>query len=345
MYLMIKQKKLYVITKSNWGGAQKYVFDMAKNDKKSHLEVAVALGGNGELAEKLRAENLPTFKIDGLGRDVNIFKEFIVFVSFLKIYRKYRPKVVHLNSSKVGGLGALVARISGVPKIVYTAHGWVFNESRPRWQILILKFLSWLTILLCHEVWVLSEFEKKQVENWPFARKKILVKPMELEPIDFVDQNEARRFLINLAQKINPDFLLNPDEKLIGSIGELHKNKGYDRAIELLKNSPEKIFGLITENYQILKNWKWIIIGEGEEHKALEKQIKDAGFSDKIILVGKIMGAPYLKAFDLFLFPSRKEGRPYAILEAMAAGLPIVSTKVGGIPEMTKSYKKISFLL
>ena len=96
-----KTKVLYIITKSNWGGAQRYVYDMAMGISKNGYEAVVALGGNGTLKEKLGGAGIRTITIPNLERNVNIFSEWKVFFDLLKIYRIERPNVIHLNSTSI----------------------------------------------------------------------------------------------------------------------------------------------------------------------------------------------------------------------------------------------------
>src|SRR3989344_6349366 len=159
-----RQKILYVITKSNWGGAGRYVYDLATTFKKDH-EVVVALGGNGILAEKLRSQNIPVIHIKNLDRDIHFFKEVSAFFRLYHTFRMEKPDVIHLNSPKIGGLGALAARLARVKKIIFTSHGWAFNEDRSLLEIAIIKILSWITIFLSHEVIVLSEKERRHVTS------------------------------------------------------------------------------------------------------------------------------------------------------------------------------------
>jgi len=82
-------------------------------------------------------------------------------------------------------------------------------------------------------------------------------------------------------------------------------------------------------------NLKFLVVGEGRERKKLEKLIKKYYLEDDFFLAGAIPNAyKYLKAFDIFVLPSVKEGFPWTILEAMVAEIPIIATKVGGVPEI-----------
>lgn len=322
--MKIQQKTVYVITKSNWGGAQKYVFDMAVDDKSRGVSVCVALGGNGELKKRLEEENIPTRQIEGLQRDISIFKEIKVFFNLLKIFKTEKPTKIHLNSSKIGGIGSLAGRMHNIlhPKaeIIFTAHGWAFNENRNIISKTLIKILSYITILLSHKVIVLSKYEYNQVSKWPLNKKKLEIEPLKLGEIEFIPRDNAKDFFRkNLQIK---------DTSWIVTIAELHKNKGLEYAIEAMRS--------------VGKEYIWIIIGEGEEKNELEKLIHQYDLQDNVILFGYLKDASkYLKAFDIFLLPSVKEGLPYVLLEAQKADLPIIATEVGGIPEYFKKPENI----
>jgi glycosyltransferase involved in cell wall biosynthesis len=308
---------LYLITKSNWGGAQKYVFENVTDDIRSGKDVCVALGGDGELRHRLEKEDVKVLEIKNLNRDISILKDFKVSLEIYKIYKKLQPTEVRLNSSKIGILGSVVARKYNFfhrrnIKIQFTAHGWVFNEDRSWLSRFTIKFLSYLTILASHKVTVLSKFEYDQVSHWPLAKHKFEIKPLELKEVDFIPQENARDFFRKNIQI--------KDTKWIVTIAELHKNKGLEYGIKALS--------------KIQKDFIWIIIGDGEEKDNLEKLIKENDLKDNIIIFGYLKDAyKYLKAFDIFLLPSIKEGLPYVLLEAEKANLPIIATEVGGIRE------------
>ncbi|PIR41028.1 MAG: glycosyltransferase family 1 protein, partial [Candidatus Yonathbacteria bacterium CG10_big_fil_rev_8_21_14_0_10_43_136] len=99
----MKKKILFVITKSNFGGAQKYVFDLATGLPKDQFDVAVALGGSGILIQKLQAENIRVLPIFSLARDVNPLSDITTFFELWRMFRKEKPDVAHLNSAKAGG--------------------------------------------------------------------------------------------------------------------------------------------------------------------------------------------------------------------------------------------------
>ncbi|MCK5286108.1 MAG: glycosyltransferase family 4 protein [Candidatus Pacebacteria bacterium] len=313
----MRKKIIYFITKANWGGAQKYVFDLASEmTGRDDYEVLVAYGKPfGELSKKLKETGIQTIKIEGLERDVNLFSEFKVAKNLWKVLKEEKPDIIHLNSPKIGGLGAFLGRLANIDRIIYTAHGWTFNEKRPLWQIILIKYFSWVTILLSHKTIVLAKKEYKQVIDWFFVNDKKLVQIYNgIKPIYFLNKEEAENKLTKILD----------DDLVVGTITELHKNKGLKYGIKAFKK-------LVRRNNKL----KFIIIGEGEEREYLEKKIKKYDLENNVYLVGEIENASqYLKAFDIFLLPSIKEGFPFVLLEAGLAKLPVIATEVGGIPEL-----------
>jgi glycosyltransferase involved in cell wall biosynthesis len=310
---MKKKKILYVITKSNWGGAQRYVYDLAVNLPKEYDPV-VALGGNGILKEKLEGAGIRAISLPFLARDVRWFADLLALRTLVSLFKKERPDIIHLNSSKIGGLGALAGRIAKVPHIIFTAHGFAFREERPEIQKFTIKFLSWLTMLWSHLVITVSERDRREARAFPFVKRKIILIHNGIPEISFLEKTAARKML--REENTGEPFW-------IGTVGELHKNKGHIYLMETL--------AALQPKHDILL----FIIGEGEERGALEKMIAELGLQSKVILSGKKdNAAALLPAFDIFLFPSVKEGLPYTILEAGLAGLPVIASAVGGIPEI-----------
>lgn len=311
-----RKKIIYVITKANWGGAQKYVFELVSSLPTDHFTVSVVYGGDGLLAQKLRAAGIQGTSITGLWRDVSVWSDLVAFWQLWRIFRQEKPDIVHLNSSKIGGLGTLAARLAGVKKIVFTIHGWAFDEDRPWWQKIVIKFLSWLTLLWSTDTIAISDTTRKQTINWPakVAGKITLI-------YNGIDTAETIRY------KTKSDLGINTDSIIVGTIAELTKNKGLWYAVKAMKE---------------LKNRKIIlfIIGGGDEQEVLEGLIAKEDLTEKVILFGhKDKAHALLKVFDIFILPSIKEGVPYVLLEAGLAERPVIASSVGSIPEIIDNGK------
>lgn len=298
---MGKIKIFYGITKGNWGGAQKYVYDLATGLPRERFEVSVISGQPGPLGDKLIAQNIKVFNLNSLGRDINLSRDLVAFWRLLKILLRHKPDILHLNSPKMGLLGALVGRLAGIKKIIYTSHGWPFLENRSIFGKIFFRILCWKITWLCHETIVISKSEQRN--------KKFHLIYNGIENINFLDKKLAR-------EKLN----LPENSLVVGTIAELHSNKGLEYLLEATKNIDATL----------------VIIGDGE----LESELKLKANSSKLtaIFPGNIPNAAtFLPAFDIFVLPSIKEGLPYVILEAGLAGLPVIASRVGGIPEIVEN--------
>ncbi|MBP9669379.1 MAG: glycosyltransferase [Candidatus Pacebacteria bacterium] len=322
-----RKKVLFIITKSNWGGAQRYVADMATNLPAHDYEAVVAAGGTGEpgsasgaLLTHLEAAHVRTVHLTSLGRDISIWADIQAFYAIAKVIRHEKPDVLHLNSSKVGGLGALLGRILGVPRVIYTAHGWPFWEERNALSKSIIFLASYLTVLLCHRVICISHADAAAFLRLPWAKRNITVIQNGIAPPVFVPMNEARARLFSQTEIDG-----HQQDAWVVTIAELTKNKNLVRALETIAayntTHPRRIY--------------YSIMGTGEQLALLQQHVKKLGIENHVKLHGFVDNAStYLHAFHVFFLPSLKEGVPYVLLEAQASGLPTVATKVGGIPEI-----------
>ena len=303
---MPRKKILFVITKSNWGGAQRYVYDLATNLPRE-FEPVVACGGGGMLVERLRAKGIRMLEVPGFQRDISLLKEIRAFFFLWKLFRKEKPDVVHLNSSKATALGAPAARLAGVPKILFTVHGWPFKEDRSVTARSLIYFISWFTALLSTATIVVSKGDERIGKMMTFIGKKIYYVPIGIDIPDFWTREEA-------STKLS----ISTSTPRIVTIAELTANKGIRYAIEAVAELKKRGVGV-----------SYFVIGDGEEREALTLLAQELGVADRVHFLGFIPDASkYLTAFDVFLLPSIKEGMPYVLLEASVAGLPIVATNV-----------------
>jgi glycosyltransferase involved in cell wall biosynthesis len=315
-----KMKILFVITKSNFGGAQKYVYDLATNLPKDSYDIAVITGGSGSLIQKLQGQNIRVIPLSCLMRDVSAGGDLSAFIQLLDIFKNEKPDVVHLNSAKAGGVGALAARMAHVPNIIFTAHGWAFNEERPRMERFAIKLFSWVTVLLSNKTIAVSAAVARDTNHWPLIEGKVSVIRNGISTTNHLSREEARTELFK-------GLAIPTDGLILGTITELHKNKGLEYAIQSMKT-------LAAEHNNIY----FVIVGDGEEREALEKMITENNLTKRVFLVGYIHNAArLLPAFDMFILPSIKEGLPYVILEAGLEKLPVIASEIGGIPEIIEN--------
>lgn len=318
-------KVLYILTKSGIGGAQKYVADLANNLDKSRFESKVLCGGKD--LKWLSNKTHPWFLF---------FNDWMAVFELIKIIKKEKPNIVHLNSSKAGVIGAVAALFMGKnrPKMIFTAHGWVFNPTNElswlvrQFYIVLHKFAA----MFQDKIICVSGYDYNLGLQYDICEQEKLVKIHNgINPdMKFLSKKEARNNLefkiYNLQiTNINKENILKNSWKWVGSIGRLVKEKNYNTLVEAAK---------------FVKNAYFFIIGDGPELKNLQFTIYNLQIGDRFFIIPPSGNdAQYLKAFDVFAMSSVKEGLPYTLLEAMAAELPIVVTEAGGMPELIKNHE------
>lgn len=321
---MAKQKILFLITKSVWGGAQRYVYDLATNLPKDRFEVAVAMGGTGPLFSRLSDAGIRTIEISGLARDVRIAREYAAFRALVHTLKTEKPDVLHLNSTKAGTLGALAAFIYKCSphhrpiRVIFTVHGWGFYEARP-WIANVAIFLaSWCASLLQDYVITICTRDRDTAHTF-ISHKKVVYIPNGIREPNLLARHDARTILARqMGSPIDQDTLV------VGTIAELTRNKNIIALIKAAALMRERGMQLV-----------FVVVGSGEDHAFLTREIAMHGLTNSFHLAGFIPDAERLLAgFDIFTLPSVKEGLPYALMDAMAAGLPCVATSVGGIPDL-----------
>ena len=310
-------KILYIVTLSDRGGAQRYVVDLATNLPKDQYEVVVAAGGNGPLFGQLSAQGIVVYQLKNLVRQINPIKDIAAYLELKKLIKSVKPDVVHLNSSKAGVVGSIAAAHEGVQKIIYTVHGFAFNESVAAWKKWLYRLAERRSARYKHALIFISAFDRRTSASLGLSSRQQLV-----------TIHNGVNVPMALPKSQACEALGLPAEQLIvGSIANFYPTKDLATTVRAVS--------IISQRQP---NLHLALIGDGIERPALEAEIKRLGLTDRVTLCGQHpQPGQYLNAFDVYTCSSVKEGFPFSILEAMAAGLPIVSTNVGGIPEMITS--------
>jgi glycosyltransferase involved in cell wall biosynthesis len=316
-----KIKILYLVTQTDPGGAQKYIHDLAsKLDKeKFEVEVGVGEGKQEKWMTDLENQNIQVHKLKHVVRNLKPTHDFLSGFEIYSLLNKTKPDVIHLNSSKIGATGAIAGWVykklrNRKMKIIYTVHGLVLNEPLPYWQSKYYKISETISGWCEDRIICVSEFDKQSCLKNKIAKPKKLItihNGIDLDNLNFLTKEEAKK-------------KLGIKNQSIGTIANLYETKGLIYLIRAAK--------ILIDRY---KDLSFIVIGDGTLKETLEQEIKKLDLENNFSLIGKKNNAQqYLPAFDIFCLPSVKEGLSYTLIEALAAGLPIVTTNVGGNPEI-----------
>lgn len=337
---MQKSKLLYIITQGHWGGAQKYIFDLAENAA-SDFEITIAIGEpdyKPDLQKKLKEIGLYYVQLKHLVRPISPIHDLLTIFELKKLYKKINPDIIHLNSSKAGILGSIAAcgLQSKTYKLIYTAHGWVFNEPMAKWKKKSYIFLEKITAKIKNKIIVLSIREKQiALTALHIPEQKLAIIPVGVDaPKNPLSKQEARAKLTQTNGTLSGAQL--SAKYLIGTIANFYPIKNLDNLIRAVAKIKTLQHGLGQEK----NNFAVILIGDGDERKLLENLIIKSNLQNTVYLTGFLENAgQFLPAFDLFVLPSRKEGLPYTLIEAKINKIPIIATNVGSISDLIENKK------
>lgn len=251
------------------------------------------------------------YQIDFMRSITKISDNIKAYKQVLDLVSKNNYKFIHCHSPIGGVIGRIIGKVTNT-KIIYTAHGFHFYKGAPLFNWVIYYPIE---LLLSRFTDVLITINR---EDFKLASKKFKAKKIVYVPGVGIDTFKFRNIYINITEK--KESLGIPENSFILlSIGELNKNKNHEAIIRALKifNNP-KIHYLICgqgnlRDYLINISFKL----------GLQNQVHFLGFRDDI--------AEICKVSDIFLFPSIREGLGLAALEAMASGLPLITSNVHGI--------------
>ncbi len=269
--------------------------------------------------------------IAGMGRSINPASDYFAYQKLKKLFKNYRPDIVHTHAAKPGALGRLAASATGVPVIVHTFHGHVFhsyfNSAKTR---LVIKTEQYLGRKSDAIVAISRQQKNELVYDFKIAPEE----KFHLVPLGF-DLDRFRFGQEEKRKKFRNEFALAEDEIAIGIIGRLVPVKNHYLFLKGLKH--------VLSNTS--KKVKAFIIGDGEtrsdlENVAAEVSIpftteKDLQHPHPLVFTSWRSDVDVINAgLDIMTLTSANEGTPVSLIEAQAANKPIVSTRVGGISDI-----------
>jgi glycosyltransferase involved in cell wall biosynthesis len=294
-----------LITDLKYGGTPRSVQALALGLRDSGYQIHVAsLIDSGEVADELRAAGVA---VDGLGVQQRPFR---AAWDLFRLLRRERPRILHTFLFHANLAGRFIGRLAGVRFVIASERSAEPTKSSAR-------------VWLDHMTWRLATIWTANAE----AVARVLSQRESINPRRIAvipTAVDTERFSPGTADpEVRQRLGAAPGSALLISVGRLDKLKGHSTLIEA--------FALVAAKKP---NVRLAFVGEGAERDVLQAQTRARGLGDRITFAGGIGDVvPYLRAADLFVLASNTEGMPGAVLEAMAVGLPIVATAVGGTPE------------
>jgi len=272
----------------------------------------------GNFLNLAEAKGIPLRIIPTFGRRIDPLRDLITLVRLFRLMRRERPDIVHTHTAKAGALGRVAARLAGVPVVVHTFHGSVFDGY---FGPSVARFFQWIERILAlgtDAIVAVSERVAADLAERKIApRKKIEVVPLGLELGRFQDVQQRRG-------ELRRELGVPPRARLVGSVGRLVAIKDLGTLlrsmVQLSATQPDSIL---------------LVVGDGPDRPALEMEAERLGLGSRARFLGFRDDLERIYAdLDVAVNCSLNEGTPVALIEAMASGVPVLATAVGGTPDL-----------
>jgi glycosyltransferase involved in cell wall biosynthesis len=319
---------LRVIARLNMGGPALHVAYLTDGLKERGYETTLVAGTIGRHEESMEfvAERLgvEVVKLPELGREISPLRDLFAAARLAELIRRERPHILHTHTAKAGAIGRIAALLAGParpPVIVHTFHGHVlrgyFDPLRSRlFRLLEHQLARISTALIAVSPEVRDDLVRLGVA--PPAKFVVVRLGIELE----------RRVAADAAARAQTRRLLGipPDRFVVGWIGRMTGVKRTDDLLlafrELRRRGVDACLCLI---------------GDGPDRDRIERTAHDIGVVRDCLFLGyQEEVAPFYAAFDAFVLTSGNEGTPVTTIEALASGLPVVATRVGGVSDVVR---------
>lgn len=333
-----RPRLLIVLNRLVTGGAAQDTLAMAHAlSKRYEVQVVVGVPAPGEQPADYLLERYSGFtliRLPAMHRSPLPLSDVKSYRAIKNIIRQFRPHIVHTHGAKPGWLGRLAAHRMGVPVIVHTFHGHVFHSyfSKPLSQLLVLAE-RWLAGFSSALVVINQKLRREIVYDYRVAAaEKVVLIPLGIEAADFRDETGELRLAFRKAYALKDTTLA---VAIVGRLVPVKQQSLFvEVAMRMLRQHPT--FDLC-----------FFIVGDGPLAGALQRQITRGGFKwsspgrevadAPFVFTSWLQHMPMVMAgLDVVMLTSLNEGTPVTLLEAMAAGKPVISTRVGGIEELVK---------
>ncbi len=316
-------KVLHIITRLIVGGAQENTLLTASGLDNTGYRVMLAsgptFGPEGDMRDSVKKRRVNFVEIKELVREIHPVKDIIAFFKIYMLIKRHRFDIVHTHTSKAGIIGRLAAKLAGCPVIIHTPHGHLFYGYYGRIRTVCFILLERAIARITNRIVTLTEIGKREHVDFGIAGpEKFSVIESGIEIGTFLDYDRTK------SDVLRSRLGLGRDDKIVGTIARLVPIKGHRYLIEAAKDVVREV-----------PRARFIIIGDGPLRVRLERLARRANLTGNLYFLGLRGDVPdLLKLFDVFVISSLNEGMGRVIVEAMASGLPVVATRVGGIPEV-----------
>lgn len=318
---MRRVKILRVIARLNIGGPAVHVINLCAGLDPQRFETTLVCGGvgqnEGDMGYLAAAAGVHPVLMPALQRAIAPLADLAALLQLYKLMRRIRPEIVDTHTFKAGALGRVAAWLAGVPVRVHTFHGHVFQGYGGWLQSALIAWLERGLGRLTTRVFSVSQLVNDDLlarRIVPASKLRVFPVVLDLAPFASAALRGAFRAELGIAAGV----------ALVGNIGRLVPIKNQALFLQIAALLVQRGFG-----------GKFVLVGDGELRAELEQRARLLQLSDRIYFCGWRRDlAGVLADLDVMVNTSLNEGTPVAIIEAMAARVPVVATSVGGVPDL-----------
>jgi glycosyltransferase involved in cell wall biosynthesis len=285
----------------------------------SRLVVGSISEDEGDMSYYALEHGVQPTVIPNLRREISPIQDIRVLIAVYQLMKEWQPDVVHTHTAKAGFIGRLAAKLAGVPVIVHTFHGHVFKGYFGTLKTQVFIELERLAARLSDTIITLTDSLRRELaEDYKITRKShITVLPLGLDLLPFTN-----------AQRKSGDFRkawdIPEDAPLIGIVARMAPVKNLHLFVDVAK----KVLEAKPDAY-------FVIVGDGDMCMEIRTYAQKQGLKERMVFTGWLKETASAYAdFDVKVITSRNEGTPVTIIEALAAGCPVVATRVGGMSDL-----------
>jgi glycosyltransferase involved in cell wall biosynthesis len=314
-----------IIARLNVGGPAVHVTLLTEYLAPPEFESTLVCGHigphEGDMAYLAESRSVQPIYVTELGRELSLLRDLVTLVKLWRLMRQIRPDVVHTHTAKAGFVGRIAAWLARVPVRVHTFHGHVLHGYFSPAKTHLFLWLERLTARLSDRLITISPALKDELAHaYRIAPEgKFVVVPLGLELAQYAHTPRHEG-------DFRAAFNIPPGAPLVGIVGRFVPIKNHTLFLQMADRVRKTV-----------PNAHFVIVGDGERRAEIETQVDSMGLRETTTFTGWVQDLkPAYSDMDVLVISSDNEGTPVSIIEALAAGVQVVSTAVGGVPDLLR---------
>ncbi len=320
----MRQIKILHVIRPAEGGMKGHLVTLVRGLQEKGYQVEAACPGNSVLARDLAELDIPVFNIDLVG-PLNLTHDLICIKQLREIFLTNQYDIIHFHGSKAGLVGRIASILAGCKNTVLTVHNFIIYREVPTAKKIIYRYGEKLLSRVTAKIITVSKALRDDlIDNYQIAPEKITA------IYNGIDLSRYRQSPDSTAARAK--YGIPAEAVVVGTVARMAPQKGLNYLIEAIPGIKTRVSQMSREA-DIL----FVLAGDGPLRPELQKLTGQLGIGGTVLFPGFVEDIGELFAcLDIFVVPSIAEGLSITTMEAMAAGLPVIASRAGGLPELVR---------